>query len=126
MTNCTKGKHLAISMVRGDSATFHFHREDADGSIITTAPTAIYFTVKASFEDESFVFQKTLEDMTIDDRNEYHFTIDPADTNGLDFGDYVYDLEVIRNEAATDKQTIAKGLFRLETEVTYASNEEAA
>lgn len=126
MNKCTKIEGPAISMIRGDSATFHFHREDADGSVITVPPTAIYFTVKESFDDEGFVIQKTLEDMTIDSAYEYHLTILPDDTNELEFGEYVYDLEVIRDIIGTDKQTIAKGSFTLETEVTYAANEEGA
>lgn len=113
-----------ISMIRGDSATFHFHREDAEGKVIIETPEEIYFTVKASFEDEDFVIQKRLADMTVDTVGEYSFTILPTDTNALDFGEYVYDLEVIRNAEATDKQTISKGIFLIETEVTYASNEE--
>lgn len=124
MNKCTKTEGPAISMIRGDSATFHFHREDADGAVITEAPSAIFFTVKGSFDDDGFVLQKTLDDMTIDSAYEYHFTILPVDTNELEFGDYVYDLEVIRDDSANDKQTIAKGSFVLETEVTYASNEE--
>lgn len=126
MSRCTQTQALSLSMIRGDSATFHFHREDADGTVITETPTDVFFTVKESFDDDGFVIQKKLSDgsITIDQNYEYHFTILPDDTNELEFGDYVYDVEVIRNEAGTDKQTISKGSFNLETEVTYAINEE--
>lgn len=124
MNKCQKNSGKTLSMIRGDSATFHFHREDADGKVIITTPQEIYFTVKASFDDAGFVIQKRLADMTVDSVGEYSFTILPTDTNALDFGEYVYDLEVVRNAEATDKQTISKGIFELETEVTYAINEE--
>lgn len=108
-------------MTRGDSATFHFHREDADGKVITTEATKIFFTVKSNAEDEGFVIQKTIGDFVFDEDSEYHFTINPDDTNELTYGDYIYDLEVIREDGS--KQTISKGTFTLTWESTWASNE---
>lgn len=125
MTKCTGQAQSGLSMIRGDSATFHFHREDVNGTIIRETPTDVFFTVKNTFDDQPFVIQKKMSDGTIteDSNYEYHITILPEDTNNLEFGEYVYDVEVIRNAEGTDKQTISKGSFTLETEVTYASNE---
>lgn len=110
-----------IKMTRGDYAAFHFHREDAEGKVILEKATAVYFTVKVSAQDETLAFQKTLDDMTFDENGEYHFAVEPTDTNGLGYGDYVYDLEVIASD--NPKQTIAKGKFVLDWESTWASNE---
>lgn len=121
MIKCTTQIGAALSMTRGDSATFHFHREDADGKVITTEATKIFFTVKSNAENEAFVIQKTIEDFVFDENSEYHFTINPDDTNDLAYGDYVYDLEVIREDGS--KQTISKGTFTLTWESTWASNE---
>lgn len=35
-----------ISKTRGDTIGLKFQRKDADGEIILTAPTAMYFTLK--------------------------------------------------------------------------------
>lgn len=112
-----------ISMTKGDTATFHFHREDAEGKVITTKPDRIYFTVKAynSVKDMPVIFQKTIDDFTFDENSEYHFTIEPTDTNGMDYrGEFLYDIEVIADNVKT---TIAKGHFDLTYEVTAAGDE---
>ena len=114
-----------IAMTKGDTATFHFHREDADGKVIITKADKVFFTVKKynTTKDTAVVFQKTIEDMDFDDNNhEYHFTINPEDTDQMEHRvQYIYDLEVIANGIKT---TIAKGRFELEYEVTAAGDEE--
>lgn len=122
MNKCTTTKSPELSMTRGDTATFHFHREDAEGKIIKIKATELFFTVKPNSEDNAFVIQKRIGDFTFDDDFEYHFTIEPEDTNELAYGDYIYDLEVIDDSG---KHTISKGIFVLTWESTWASNEEA-
>jgi hypothetical protein len=52
--------------------------------------------------------------------NYYHVTINPNDTNELQFGTYKYDIEIVTNNY---KKTIAVGTLTLLEEVTFASNE---
>lgn len=111
----------ALQMIRGDTAKYKFQRLDAAGQVITTMPDFLYFTVKETVNKLAIVFQKTLDDMTVDQDGTYHFTIDPKDTNGLQYGDYAYDLEVIADDIKT---TIAIGTFTIKPEVTWAQNEE--
>lgn len=113
-----------ISMTRGDTARFTFQRLDAEGEVILSEPDELYFTVKSSTQNEAFKFQKTKEDMELDGQGNWHFTVDPEDTNGLTFGQYYYDVEVIDAEGV--KTTISIGNFVISPEVTYASNEEGA
>lgn len=115
-----KGFDKTLAMTRGDTARFKFQRVDADGEVITSRPDSLFFTVKSNTQNQAFKFQKTLDDMTIDSDGTYHFTIIPTDTNGLAFGQYYYDLEVIDSGVKT---TISIGNFIIEPEVTYASNE---
>ena len=110
----------SLSMTRGDTARFKFQRLDADGEVILSRPDSLYFTVKSNTRNQSFKFQKTLEDMTMDSDGTYHFTILPTDTNELAFGRYYYDLEVIEDGVKT---TVSIGNFIIGPEVTYASNE---
>lgn len=109
-----------LSMTRGDTAGFKFQRKDNNGDVIEILPSKLYFTVKKSFDDEGFVFQKTLKDMTFDEEFWYHFRINPEDTNKLKYGTYVYDLETIQSGV---KSTISKGNLILSSESTWAINE---
>lgn len=109
-----------ITVTRGDTAQFHFHREDSDGNKITTEPDRLYFTVKNKPQDKTAVFQKTLEDMLFDEDSEYHFIIDPEDTDKMRFGNYYYDIEVIDEGVKT---TISFGVFEVLAEVTHSGNE---
>ena len=111
-----------LRVTRGDTAKFHFHREDAEGETITFKADKIFFSVKNKPEQSEVVFQKTIDDMEFDEEYEYHFTIEPEDTDPLNFHDkYYYDLEVIDDGVKT---TISYGRFILDPEVTHAGNEE--
>ena len=110
-----------LSMIRGDTTSLKFQRKDNDGNVIMLQADKAYFTVKKNVSQTNVLIQKTLEDMTLDEEGVYHFTILPEDTDGLDYGTYVYDLEIIQNEIVT---TISRGEFIIESEVTFAENED--
>lgn len=109
-----------LSQTRGDTAGYTFQRLDTDGEIITTTPDALYFTVKKAYTDSTALLQKTIDDMTMDEDGTWSFTVQAGETDSLAFGDYVYDIEVIADDAVT---TIAKGTFTLTPEATWQSNE---
>lgn len=108
-----------MNLTRGDTGLYKFQRLDSDGDVITTTPDAIYFTVKESYTSSTVAIQKTIDDMTMDDDGTWHFTIDPDDTNDLEYGAYVYDLEVTADEYVC---TIAKGTLRILAEATWADD----
>ena len=108
-----------MTIVRGDTGAFKFQRLDSNGDAITAAPTAMYFTVKKSYSYATDIFQKTLADMTMDEDGTWHFIIAPEDTASLDYGSYVFDLEVTTDDYV---QTIAKGKLILEEEATWVGN----
>ncbi len=113
-----------IEMPRGDSRAFKFQRKykDDNGNIQPVKQKAdeVFFTVKKSYRDQEFLLQKKLSDMSFDTDYFYHFVIDPEDTNNINFGTYVYDIEVIQDG---HKFTISSGNFVLSYECTWASNE---
>jgi hypothetical protein len=109
-----------MEITRGDTKGLTFKRKNSDGSIITTKADKVYFTVKKSSVTGNVVFQKTIEDMTFDLDGTYHFVINPSDTNGLTYGNYVYDLEV---KIGNYVKTISKGDFVITDEVTHEENE---
>lgn len=109
-----------LEMTRGDTKKYKFQRKDAEGNVIKAIPDALFFTVKSNQYLNEFLFQKTINDMVIDDEGFWHFEILPEDTNNLKFRRYVYDLEVIQGGVKT---TISKGDFNVTYEVTYQINE---
>lgn len=109
-----------LSQTRGDTRGYYFKRIDAEGQTIMATPDSLFFTVKASFNAQPFVFQKTLEDMTFDENGVYHFTIEPEDTETLSYGTYAWDIQVTQDGVVT---TIAKGYLELTHEATWSSNE---
>lgn len=109
-----------MKMTRGDTAGFNFQRKDAEGQPITTTPDALYFTVKAKWTDQRALIQKTIDDMTMDEDGTWHFVIQAGETDALPYGNYIYDIEVIENDAV---QTICKGKLTLTQEATWQVNE---
>lgn len=120
--------NLFISMPRGDVVPLEFDIYESDGETITQMDfDDIFFTVKKNFTDRNYKFQKRLSDGNIvRDRDwHYHILIDAEDTNYLPFGDYVFDIELVKHNLTVPdiKQTIV-GKLILSEESTYASNEE--
>lgn len=113
---------MKISMARGDILTKTFTLKNADKTVYSDIPDEIYFTVKKYHTDHDFKFQKSLSTGGISniDTGKYRFTIMPEDTNGLAFGDYDFDIEVIKLPGL--KQTFYGKLF-LDKEVTHSYNE---
>lgn len=116
--NCNNYK-ISLSQIRGDTVGYMFQRSNEEG-VITTRPQDLFFTVKETATIEQVVFQKRLDDMTLDEDGTYHFQVLPEDTNGLQYGDYVFDIEVIDSGVKT---TVAYGGYKILPEVTWVENE---
>lgn len=109
-----------MKIIRGDTKSYKFQRKDAEGHAITQKADKIYFTVKKNNQVLEPIFQKTIDDMTFDNDGTYHFTIEPEDTNNLEYGNYYYDIERIYEG---NKKTISRGQFKVDYEITFAGNE---
>lgn len=83
----------------------------------------IYFTVKKRYTDKKALIQKKLSDNTItsDGQGSYVITIDPEDTEDMEFGSYEFDIEVVKLPSI--KKTFI-GTLELTKEVTHHYNEE--
>lgn len=109
-----------ISFFRGDTYSFKFQRK-RNGQVIEDLPKQIYFSVKDNYYTKKLIFQKKLnEGIVKQDDNYYVCTINPDDTDGLDYVEYNYDIEVVTD---TYKKTIASGLLNLKKETTFVENE---
>lgn len=111
-----------MEFTRGDTYKFKFQRLDSNNEPIITKANKMWFTVKENYYTNEVIFQKTLEDNTITftDDGYYHITINPEDTNNLEFRDYYFD---IQREIDNNILTIAKGILTLTYEVTSANDE---
>ena len=112
---------MRISMPRGDM------REQAFSVKLNQEPfldafDEIYFTVKKTFKDINYLFQKrmTAGDIVSVGDGMFQFIILPEDTNELNFGDYVFDIELVISGRL--KRTYV-GTLSLTPESTYACNE---
>lgn len=112
---------MQISMPRGDIRPVSFTINSKSQESLEF--DNIYFTVKKNYKAREILFQKTLSSGSIEhvESGTYQFTIEPEDTNGLDYGDYVFDIEVVSTEMHI-KQTFI-GTFSLTHEVTFSINE---
>lgn len=111
-----------MELIRGDTLNLKFIRKNKSGEVITTKPDKLFFTVKSSYYTKNYLFQKRLDkDINFSEEdNYYRFTINPKDTDNLDYGNYVYDIETINGDIV---KTIAKGILKIKEEVTFAENE---
>lgn len=105
-----------LKQTRGDTVSYTFQRKDTSGNPIVSRPEAIFFTVKNTFNTPKIVIQKNIRQMAMNASGVWRFTIENADTEGLPYGIYVFDLQVTENGAVT---TIAKGKFELTQEATW-------
>lgn len=112
---------MLIKFARGDSHQAGFVMK-RNGSIVDDPFDEIYFTVKRNYSDRDFLFQKTLSNggIVYGGDGRYTIFIQPEDTNGLEFGDFDFDIEVKNNDGY--KRTFY-GELKLTKEVTHYYNE---
>lgn len=100
-----------ISLIRGDSGAFNIAITDTNGSPVElTDGDVLTFTIRRTPRSPTIVLQKIIADGELD--------IKPADTEGLTFGAYVYDIELKRADGYVDT-VIPPHEFLLLEEVTY-------
>lgn len=115
---------MEIVMARGDMTVRTFAVQTKDKLPFTDQFDNIFLTVKKTAEDREFKFQKRLNDGSGIESlggGKYRFTILPEDTNGLPYGRYVFDIELLI--AGALKKTFL-GTLELTKEATHSYNEE--
>jgi len=78
-----------IYITRGDSAELTLTIKDTDGESYDFSNDTVLFTVKTSVNTTDIIMQKTVTAAGI-------ITIDPEDTESLDYGKYFFDVEVTK------------------------------
>ena len=93
----------AIKLTRGDTAKFTVSFTDEGGDPYDISNDVVKFGVKRSPFDSECVLEKTIDSATS------KFELTPADTASLEYGDYLYDIEIqhtIEGETEEDEDTI--------------------
>lgn len=100
-----------IKMIRGDSGVFNISITDINGrNVELTDSDVLTFTLRRTVRNPTIILQKVIVGNKLD--------IKPADTEGLAFGAYVYDIELRRADGYVDT-VIPPHEFLLMEEVTY-------
>lgn len=113
-------------MARGDLEirTFQIRSPDGQGGSepFIDELDEIFLTAKKNFNDRNYKFQKryTSGDIVPLGNGVYQFRIEPSDTDGLAFGEYDFDIELLIEGEL--KKTFT-GKLILTAESTHAYNE---
>ena len=104
-----------LKMVRGDTFSFTI---EIDG--LTTDLSNAYFSCKKNKDDDSYVFQKSLNSgitkySETDTSKSYKVTVASTDTSEIDEGNYYYDLQI---EADGEIFTPLLGVLNIVADIT--------
>ena len=103
--------NTSIRLTRGDTLKLKINIFSSDGSAYTPKDTdVIRFAMKKGYDDTTPLILKTIPNNTL------ILQLDPDDTKPLDFGKYVYDVE-LTNEFGEVDTFITKASIRLTEEV---------
>lgn len=105
-----------MKFVKGDTQAFKFKITTKDGEDVERGDiSALLITCKKAPSDNSpVIFQKTLEDVTLED-GYYHAVFAPEDTQSLPIGKYYFDIEVTLARGYRKTKLVA---FELTAETT--------
>ena len=119
-------KVIDYSFKRGDTYPLRkFRPTDRNGNLmILTSTEELYFTVKTSAKIPEYVLQKRIgSGIELQEDGYYHITMEPKDTRDLDYGEYVYDIQLKSTNPKEIVKTLIEGTIFLEDEVTWGGNE---
>lgn len=91
-----------VSLIRGETKIWKFQRKDGSGNVITSMPDEIYCTIKANYDDNEVLLQKTYTGGDITYASEWWYVnLSATDTLSLMPGKYVIDVKVITDSGAS-------------------------
>lgn len=97
---------MIIAMTRGDTANIVFSAVDEQGTVYTPVLNdKITFSVAKKVGADP-LFSPIINTMTDNVTEFWTITIEPAHTNPLKFGDYVFDVQLTRHDEDTGEEII--------------------
>ena len=117
MANVLRAQTNRLLVTRADSASFPLTINKLDGENFVPDKTKgekVTFTVRQGPKSDEYpvIIQKDIAGTRID--------IEPADTEGMEYGSYFFDVEVVwvDDDGELSTQTVIKGQFVVLTEAT--------
>ena len=115
MAKVLRKNSVSVYVTRGDSANFPLNITRADGSQFipdVTKGEQIIFTVRSGPKSEEYppLIQKNITGTRIE--------IEPEDTENLDYGAYIFDVEVKYMDEELETKTVIVGQLNVTAEVT--------
>jgi len=112
-------KTIDYDIKRGDTKYLNkFRVTDKDGTVLNLSPSdQLYFTMKNS-NKQAVLKKKIGSGITLGDDGYYHITLESTDTEDLEVGTYMYDIELDLNLTKTFVNTIIEGEITLNEDVT--------
>ena len=88
-----------MNFVRGDSFPFKTLVTYLNGNPIKREDISTLFVTCRQYANINYpiLFQKTIDDVTIDEEGYIHVIFNPKDTENLDYGQYYFDIEITLN-----------------------------
>lgn len=106
-----------MEFVRGDTFIISRYFKDKDGNnlILNKNTDEINFTMRKDIYSEVAVIEKHINDIEILEDGKYRITLNPKDTEQLEFGEYGYDIELIigKDEENPFVRTVESGTIKL-------------
>lgn len=99
-----------VKLTRGDSFVADVSITRDGEPYIPESDDVITFSMKKSYYDEEDLITKQI------DPEELQLSLEPSDTADLDFGEYVYDIDIVFPDGSKDT-FIAEGILELTPEV---------
>ena len=119
-------KTIDYEFPRGDTYLLRkFRITDKNKNLISlTDAEQLYFTVKTDSNSNKVLFQKRKNaGIELGEDGYYHITMETDDTNKLDYGTYVYDIQLKSTQQRTLVKTLFNGTITLTDEVTWEVDE---
>lgn len=110
-------KEFDFEFPRGDTCPISFDLTDVDGNELKQENMEITFTAKKNYNTTEIVIQKRIssEEIKLEGKKGY-LLLNHNDTYNLNYGNYVYDIEV---RSGDYYKTVAIGTFTLTNESTF-------
>lgn len=110
-----------MEFVRGDTFSFKFLINRKDGTAVKKDDIdTLFVTVKKTIYSQNTIFQKTLNDVEIDSKGYCHVIFKPEDTETLEYGKCVFDVEITLKNGYRKTKLFE---FNLEGETTFHGGE---
>ena len=119
-------KTIDYEFKRGDTNVLKkFRVKDKNDNLMElTENEQLYFTMKINPNSNQVLIQKRINDgIYLEEDGYYHITLEPSETSKLNYGTYVYDIELKSISPKLFVKTLIEGTITLTDEVTWEEDE---